>query len=163
MIWRNTIRKARDNSKCSVQTIGEKGVASSYGTDRDAHGLRVTVLETFGHQSMNMKPPIIPPSTMRRPYLPPNPRARAWIWAEATLFAVDDPPKPVNVLLAEEPPVLVPLLLEVVVAAMVEIVEVLTRTGFCAPQGLSERQALWQDVSVCSHLLTQLVAAWVHS
>ena len=114
---------------------------------------------------MNMKPPIIPPRTMRRPFLPPNPRARVWIRAEATLLpdAVDDPPKPVNVLLAEEPAVLAPFLLEVVVAAMVEIVEVLTRTGFCAPQGLSERQALWQDVSVCSHLLTQLVAAWVHS
>ena len=79
------------------------------------------------------------------------------------LDEVADPPKPVNVLLAEEPVVLARPPLEVLVAAMVEIVEVFNSTGCCAPQGLSERQALWQDVSVCSHLLTQLVAAWVHS
>ena len=92
-----------------------------------------------------MKPPIMPPRTTSRPYLPPKPRARAWTRAEATLWlvAVDDPPKPVNVLLAEvlavvdEPP-----LLEVLVAAMVEIVEVFTRVGFWAPQGLSARHAL---------------------
>ena len=80
--------------------------------------------------------------------------------------ALDDPPNPVNVLLAVVPVVPVALLElppEVVVAAMVEMVEVLICMGCCAPQGLSERQALWQDVSVCSHLLTQLVAAWVHS
>lgn len=108
---------------------------------------------------------MVPLRTIRRLYLRPNPRARAWIRAGATLLldAVDDPPKPVNVLLADVPAVLAGLPLEVVVAAMVEIVEVFTRTGFWAPQGLSERQALWQDVSVCSHLLTQLVAAWVHS
>lgn len=76
-----------------------------------------------------------------------------------------DPPNPVNVLLAVVPVALALLELppEVVVAAMVEMVEVFSSMGCCAPQGLSERQALWQDVSVCSHLLTQLVAAWVHS
>lgn len=77
--------------------------------------------------------------------------------------AVDEPPKPVNVLPAEVSAVLDEAPLEVAVAAMVEIVEVFTRMGFWAPQGLSERQALWQDASVCSHLLTQSVAAWVHS
>lgn len=123
------------------------------------------MLERFGHQSINMNPPIIPPRTTRRPYLPPRPRARPWIRAGATLLldAVDDPPKPVNVLLAELLALLATPPPEVVVAAMVEIVEVFNRIGCCAPQGLSERQALWQDVSVCSHLLTQLVADWVHS
>ena len=112
-------------------------------------------------QSMNMKPPIIPPRTTRRPYLPPKPRASAWIRAGAELLldAVDDPPKPVNVLLAEVLAVLAGLPLEVLVAAIVEVVEVLTRIGFVAPQGLSERQALWQDESVDSHLLTQSVPA----
>lgn len=122
-----------------------------------------------GHQSKNINPPIIPPRTTSRPYSPPKPRARAWIRAGATLLlvAVADPPNPVNVLLAEvlavldELPLEVPL--EVVVAVMVEIVEVFTRVGCWAPQGLSERQALWQDESVRSHLLTQSVAAWVHS
>ena len=107
---------------------------------------------------MNINPPIIPPRTMKRPYSPPKPSARAWIRAGATLLldAVDDPPKPVNVLLAEVVPEALDWLpAEVVVAAMVEVVEVLIRVGFCAPQGLSERQALWQDVSVCSHSLTQ--------
>ena len=119
------------------------------------------VLMLFSHQSMNMKPPIIPPRTTRRPYLPPKPRARAWIRAGAKLLldAVDEPPKPVYVLLAEVLAVLAGLPLEVVVAAIVEVVEVLTRIGFVAPQGLSERQALWQDESVDSHLLTQLVPA----
>lgn len=123
------------------------------------------MLGTLGHQSVNMNPPIMPPRTTKRPYLPPKPRARAWIRAGAILLldAVDDPPKPVNVLVAELSAVLAALPPEVVVAAMVDIVEVFTRVGFCAPQGLSERQALWQDVSVCSHLLTQSVAAWVHS
>ena len=79
------------------------------------------------------------------------------------LDAVDDPPKPVNVLLAEVSAVLAEPPLEVVVAAMVDIVEVFTLVGFCAPQGLSDRQALWQDESVDSHLLTQSVADWVHS
>lgn len=93
--------------------------------------------ETLGYQSMNMKPPIIPPRTTSRPYLPPKPRARAWIRAGATLLldAVDDdPPKPVKVLLPELPEVLAvldePPPLEVVVAAMVDIVEVFTRVGF---------------------------------
>ena len=121
-----------------------------------------------GHQSMNMNPPIIPPRTTSRPYSPPKPRARAWIRAGATLLlvAVADPPNPVNVLLAEVLAVLDELPLEVVVAVMVEIVEIVdvfTRVGCWAPQGLSERQALWQDESVRSHLLTQSVAAWVHS
>lgn len=100
--------------------------------------------ETFGHQSMNMNPLIIPPKTTRRPYFPPKPRARAWIWAGATLLldAVDDPPKPVNVLLAEVVAVLAWLAPDVVVDAMVEIVEVLTNMGCWAPQGLSARQAL---------------------
>ena len=122
------------------------------------------MLKTFCHQSMNMNPPIILRTT-RRPYLPPRPRARAWIRAGATLLLeeVEDPPKPVNVLLAEVPVLLARPPSEVVVAAMVEIVEVLICMGCCAPQGLSERHALWQDVSVCSHLLTQFVAAWVHS
>ena len=91
-------------------------------------------LDTFGPQSMNIEPPIIPPRITRRPYLPPRPRARFWIRAGATLLldAVDDdPPKPVNVLLAEVPVVLAecPPPLEVVVAVAVEIVEVFTRTG----------------------------------
>lgn len=51
----------------------------------------------------------------------------------------------------------------VVVAVMVLIVEVLTPIGFWAPHGLSERQALWQDESPWAQLLTQSVAAWVHS
>ena len=74
-----------------------------------------------------------------------------------------DPPNPVNVLLAEVLAVLDELPLEEVVAVMVEVVDVFTRVGCWAPQGLSERQALWQDESVRSHLLTQSVAAWVHS
>ena len=94
--------------------------------------------ETHGYQSMNMKPPIIPLRTTSRPYLPPKPKARAWIRAGATLLldaVEDDPPKPVKVLLAEvlaevlavldEPPPL-----EVAVAAVVDIVEVFTRVGF---------------------------------
>ena len=90
--------------------------------------------ETIGYQSMNMKPPIIPPRTTSRPYFPPKPRARAWIRAGATLLldAVDDdPPKPVKVLLPEVLAVLdEPRPLEVAVAAMVDIVEVFTRVGF---------------------------------
>lgn len=103
-----------------------------------------TLLKEFGHQSMNMNPPIMPPRTTRRPYFPPKPRARAWTRAGATLLldAVDDPPKPVNVLLEEVSAVLAELPVEVVVAAIVEMVEVLTNIGCCAPQGLSERQAL---------------------
>ena len=122
------------------------------------------MLERYCHHSMNMNPPIIPLRIARRPYLPPRPRARA-IRAGATLLLdeVVDPPNPVNVLLAEVPVALPEPPGEVVVAAMVEMVEVLICMGCCAPQGLSERHALWQDVSVCSHLLTQLVAAWVHS
>ena len=97
-----------------------------------------------------MNPPIIPPKTTRRPYLPPKPRARAWRRAGATLLldAVDELPKPVKVLLAEVSAVLAELPPEVVVAAMVELVDVLTLIGFCAPHGLSVRQALWQDESV---------------
>ena len=108
------------------------------------------MLETFGLQSMTMNPPIKPPSTTRRPYFPPKPRARVWIRAGATLLldVVDDPPKPVNVLVAEVSAVLDVPPPDVVVGAVVEIVEVLTRVGFCAPQGLSERHALWQDESV---------------
>ena len=136
-------------------------VESWYGTDQGFHSLGSAVSETFGHQSINMNPPIIPPRTIRRPYSPPKPRARAWIRAGATLLldAVEVPPNPVNVSLAEAPVVLAFPPAEVVVAAMVEIVEVFTRVGFWAPHGLSERQALWQEVSVCSHLLTQSVAA----
>lgn len=115
------------------------------------------------HHSMNMNPPIIPLRITRRPYLPPRPSTRACAGATLLLEEVDDPPKPVNVLLAEAPVVLPEPPVEVVVAAMVEMVEVLICMGCCAPQGLSERHALWHDVSVCSHLLTQLVAAWVHS
>ena len=121
------------------------------------------MLETFCHQSMNMNPPIILLRTRRRPYLLPKPRAKAEAGATLLLDEVDDPPKPVNVLLAELPVALASPPSEVVVAAMVEIVEVLICIGCCAPQGLSERHALWQDESVCSHLLTQSVAAWVHS
>ena len=86
-----------------------------------------------------MSPPITPPRTTSRPYLPPKPSARAWIRAGATLLLeeVDDaPPKPVKVLLPEELAVLdEPPPLEVAVAAMVDIVEVFTRVGFWAPQG----------------------------
>lgn len=94
-----------------------------------------TILEAVGHQSINMNPPITPPRTMRRPYVRPNPRARAWTRAEASLLLddddpVEDPPKPVNVLVAEEPALLVAPPPEVVVAVIVEIVEVFTRTGF---------------------------------
>ena len=94
-----------------------------------------TILEAVGHQSMNMNPPITPPRTMRRPYVRPNPRARAWTRAEASLLLddddpVEDPPKPVNVLVAEEPALLAVPPPEVVVAVIVEIVEVFTRTGF---------------------------------
>lgn len=38
-------------------------------------------------------------------------------------------------------------LVAVGVAVMLLIVEVLTRVGFWAPQGLSDRQALWHDES----------------
>ena len=90
------------------------------------------MLETFDHQSMNMNPPIIPPRMTRRPYSPPKPRARACRRAGASLLLdpVDDPPKPVKVLLAEVSAVLAGLPPEVVVAAMVEIVEVLYLVGF---------------------------------
>ena len=99
---------------------------------------------------MNMKPPITPPRTTRSPYFPPKPRARVCTRAEATLLLdpVDELPNPVNVLLAEVLAVLAEPPLEVVVAAMVEIVEVLTSIGCCAPHGLSDRQALWQEESV---------------
>ena len=159
------IRKARDSGRCSVPEHKEKGGREFIWYRSRCSCPGIHNVRDIGHQSMNMNPPIIPPRTIRRPYSPPKPRARVWIRAEATLLldAVDDPPKPVNVLVAEVPAVLDPALLAVVVAAMVEMVEVFTRTGFCAPQGLSERQALWQEVSVCSHLLTQFVAAWVHS
>ena len=85
---------------------------------------------------MNMKPPINPPKTTKRPYWPAKPRARVWIRAGATLLldAVDDdPPKPVNVLLPELPVVLAELPPppddDVAVAAMVEMVDVLIRIG----------------------------------
>ena len=101
---------------------------------------------------------------MRRPYVRPNPTARAWARAVASLLVDDDdpvdaPPKPVKVLLAEVSPVLAAPPPEVVAAAVEEMVEVFTRTGCWAPQGKSVRQALWQDGSVCSHLLTQSVPA----
>ena len=109
-----------------------------------------------------MKPPQTPASAVARPYERPKPRARSCVRAAPAdlLVPVGDPPKPVNVFcpVAVESAVLDgpdPL----VVDAIVLIVEVFTRMGFWAPQGLAVRQALWQEESPCGQALTQSVAA----
>lgn len=100
---------------------------------------------------MNVKPPQTIASTSARPYVRPKPIASAWAPFEPLLplpLLGDEvgPPKPV--MSAGLPPEVdasfppVEALVEVAAAVEVVIVDVFTRTGFWAPQGLSVRQAV---------------------
>lgn len=115
-----------------------------------------------GFYNRNIKPPHTTASTVASPYVRPKPRATA----EDLLVPVgEEPPNPVNVFcpLAVVSAVLEAPASPVAVDAMVLMVETFTLTGSCAPHGWSDRQALWQDESLGEQLLTQFVAAWVHS
>ena len=104
-----------------------------------------------------------PPKTIERtravPYVRPMPMASAWAAfepSELLAVAVEELPKPV---LAAVAPGVSAAELPVVeaVAAIVLMVEVLTRVGFCAPHGCEVRQ----DVTHASLLLPQLSAHWL--
>ena len=127
---------------------------------------RRALTEPEGVHKRSIQPPQTPASTVARPYVRPKPRARSCVRAAPAdlLVPVGDPPNPVKVFcpVAVESAVLDgpdPL----VVDAIVLIVEVFTRMGFWAPQGLEVRQELWQAESPCGQALTQSVAACVHS
>lgn len=107
-----------------------------------------------------MKPVKIPAAMMPRPYISPALMTRRDAAEEplppllAADVEADPPPKPVYT--APLDPVEAAAPPSVAVAAIVLIVDVFTRVGFWAPQGLFAVQADWQELSL-PQLFTQSI------